>query len=107
MKPGTVVTVDFRGATGVKRRPAVVVSSSVYHDERPDVILAVVTSQVEKSNAKTDYLLSDWSSANLTKPSAVRIFLLTSPKTSVIKIGELSENDWGEVQKRLKISIEF
>lgn len=107
MNPGTVVTVDFRGIAGVKRRPAVVVSSSVYHDERPDVILAVITSQVGKSNAKTDYLLSDWSSANLAKPSAVRIFLLTSPKTSVIEIGELSESDWGEVKKRLMLSIEF
>ncbi|MGQ0543510.1 MAG: type II toxin-antitoxin system PemK/MazF family toxin [Blastocatellia bacterium] len=44
MKPGSVVTVDFRGVTGVKRRPAVVVSSSSYHSERPDLILAVVTS---------------------------------------------------------------
>lgn len=46
INPGAVVTVDFPGATGVKRRPAVVVSSDAYHQQRPDVILGVVTSVV-------------------------------------------------------------
>jgi mRNA-degrading endonuclease toxin of MazEF toxin-antitoxin module len=31
LKPGDVVVVDFPGVTGIKRRPAVVVSSDVYH----------------------------------------------------------------------------
>jgi hypothetical protein len=34
--PGDVVTVDFVGAIGTKRRPAVVVSSGLYHQHRPD-----------------------------------------------------------------------
>jgi mRNA interferase MazF len=32
LKPGDVVTVEFPGAQGIKRRPAVVVSSDVYHN---------------------------------------------------------------------------
>jgi mRNA interferase MazF len=36
--PGDVVTVDFLGATGPKRRPAVVVSSALYHQHRPDLV---------------------------------------------------------------------
>ena len=40
--PGDVVTVDFMGATGVKRRPAVVVSSERYHQHRPDLVLGRV-----------------------------------------------------------------
>jgi mRNA interferase MazF len=43
-EPGDIMTVDFPGATGVKRRPAVVVSSPLYHTHRPDVILGVITS---------------------------------------------------------------
>jgi mRNA-degrading endonuclease toxin of MazEF toxin-antitoxin module len=43
--PGDVVTVDFHGATGPKRRPAVVVSSALYHQHRPDLVLGVLTSQ--------------------------------------------------------------
>ena len=43
--PGVVVTVDFPGVTGIKRRPAVVLSSAVYHAARPDVIVGLVTSR--------------------------------------------------------------
>ena len=105
MKAGTVVTAEFQGVVSTKRRPAVVVSSETYHQARPDVILAVVTSQINKSNSSTDYILQDWQSAELNKPSAVRIFLFTLPQNKVTKIGELSEQDWFEVQKRLQISL--
>ena len=30
---------DFVGATGLKRRPAVVVSSALYHPHRPDLVV--------------------------------------------------------------------
>jgi mRNA interferase MazF len=105
MKAGTVVTGEFQGVVSTKRRPAVVVSSETYHQARPDVILAVVTSQINKSNSSTDYILQEWRSAGLNKPSAVRIFLFTLPQNKVTKIGELSEQDWFEVQKRLQISL--
>ncbi len=59
MKPGSVVVVDFPGATGIKRRPAIVVSTAVNHAERPDLILAAVTTQTAKATAKTDYILQD------------------------------------------------
>lgn len=93
MKPGSVVIVNFPGATGIKRRPAVIVSTGLYHAERPDVILAVITTQTAKSNAQTDYILQDWSVAGLKQPSAVRIFLGTRPAAEVSKIGELSKRD--------------
>jgi mRNA interferase MazF len=37
--PGDVVTVDFLGATDPKRRLAVVVSSALYHQHRPDLVV--------------------------------------------------------------------
>jgi mRNA interferase MazF len=57
--PGDVVTVDFSGATGVKRRPAVVVSSPLNHAHRPDVVLGVITSQIAGATTPLDYLLED------------------------------------------------
>lgn len=39
---GDVVTVDFPGVTGVKRRPAVVLSLTKYHANRPDVIVGLI-----------------------------------------------------------------
>lgn len=106
MKAGTVVTAEFQGVVNNKRRPAIIVSSDTYHQQRPDAILAVVTSQITKSNSSTDYILQDWQSANLNKPSAVRIFLFTLPQNKLTEIGKLSEKDWNEVRKRLLISLE-
>jgi len=106
MKAGTLITANFPGVVSSKRRPAVVVSSEIYHRERPDVILALITTNVAKATSATDYVLQDWSAANLNRPSAVRNFLFTLPKSEVAEIGKLLVHDWSEVQKRLRISIE-
>jgi mRNA interferase MazF len=106
MKAGTVVTAEFVGVHSTKRRPALIISTELYQQERPDVILAVITSRISKSKAKTDYILQDWQSANLNKESAVRIFLFTLPQNKVTKIGKLSEKDWQNVQEKLRLSVE-
>ncbi len=106
MKPGTVVIADFPGVQNTKRRPAVVVSSEQYAKERPDVILAVVTSQIHKANASTDHVIRDWSAAGLAKPSAIRMFLFTLPKNQTIEIGELSDFDCDEMVKRVRIALQ-
>ncbi|MCX6833020.1 MAG: type II toxin-antitoxin system PemK/MazF family toxin, partial [candidate division Zixibacteria bacterium] len=38
---GDVVVIDFPGVQGIKRRPAVVLSSAVYHTSRPDVVVGL------------------------------------------------------------------
>jgi mRNA interferase MazF len=106
IKPGMVVAVDFPGAMGIKRRPTVVVSTVVYHAARPDVIFAVVTSQITGVTGPTDYLLQDWSAVGLRRPSAFRSYLATLPATSIMTvIGQLSDRDWQEVQARLRIAL--
>ena len=85
------MVVDFPGVTGIKRRPAVVVSSDAYHSARPDVILGVVTSHVAGSIALTDQTLADWAAAGLRLPSLFRSFLVTVPRTAVYHVaGHLS-----------------
>ena len=42
---GDVVAVDFPGVNGIKRRPAVVLSSALYHANRPDIIVGLLTSK--------------------------------------------------------------
>jgi mRNA interferase MazF len=37
--PGLLVSVDFPGVTGTKRRPAVVLSSDTYQAIRPDRLM--------------------------------------------------------------------
>jgi mRNA interferase MazF len=100
-KPGDVVTVDFPGVTGVKRRPAIIISTDLYHSVRPDVILGLITSQTAKAVQPTDYVLQDWRQAKLRSPSAFRTFLATMPASTVTIIGRLSDRDWAGVQNCL------
>jgi mRNA interferase MazF len=103
---GEIVIVDFPGVTGTKRRPAVVLSSPAYHAARPDVILGVITTQVDSANTATDYTLHDWKAAGLRKPSAFRVFVVTVPRSAITaRVGRLSKADWQAVRERLQIAL--
>ena len=97
LQAGDIVTIDFPGVRGTKRRPAVVVSSAVYHQHRPDVIVGVVTSQIQQATAPTDHVLLDWLDAGLHRPSAFRTFLATLPASAATPIGRCSTRDWEEI----------
>ena len=104
--PGDVVVVDFPGVTGVKRRPAVVLSSDVYHATRPDIIVGLITSQTAAALGPTDYALQDWAAAGLRVASAFRSFLVTLPPSAhPVLVGHLSERDWQEVRARVKAAL--
>ena len=105
IEPGKIVLADFAGATGVKRRPALVISTVRYHQTRPDVIIGVLTTQIASAKAPSDYILQDWSQAGLHKPTAFRTFLNTAPITAVKQIRQVTERDWAEVQACLRLAI--
>lgn len=96
---GDVVILNFPGVLGTKRRPAVVLSSQMYHSARPDVIVGLITSQTGKANSPTDHILSDWNAAGLHAASAFRAFITTMPRTAIsTTIGRLSVKDLQAVQ---------
>ena len=104
--PGDVVAVNFPGVTGIKRRPAVVVSSPIYHAARPDIIVGLITSQTAAAIGLTDYLLQDWAQAGLRVPSAFRSFFATlPPSTNQVLVGHLSVRDWQGVRERVKAAL--
>lgn len=106
LKAGDVIVADFPGITGIKRRPAVVVSTAAYHTHRPDVILSAITTNLPAANTPLDYALQDWVAAGLHRASAVRAFLVTLPQSEVLAtIGQLSNADWVTVQDRLRRAI--
>jgi len=105
LKAGDVVLVDFPGVTEVKNRPAIVVSTDVYHAHRPDIIIGLLTTRIASATAPTDYVLQDWVEAGLHRLSAARCFLATVPVTGAVLIGHLSGRDWQEVQARLKLAL--
>jgi len=106
LEPGDVVLLDFPGANETKRRPAVILSSRLYHRVRPDVILGLITTQLNSATSFSDYHLRDWSHARLSRPSAFRSFLITLPR-SVIKrrLGKLSSRDWAVVREKIQLAL--
>lgn len=105
IRPGDVVTADFPGVTGVKRRPAVAVSTDLYQQTRPDVILGLLTTRIGSATRPSDYILKDSGVAGLHRPSAFRSFLFTLPTDTVTFIGHLSDRDWAGVQSALKSAV--
>ena len=71
---GDVVLIPFpyTDLSAFKTRPAVVVSSRIYHAARSELLLAYVSSQISQANPTIDYALADWADAGLLKPSFVR-----------------------------------
>lgn len=103
---GDVVVLDFPGVTGVKRRPAVVLSSDVYHGARPDIVVGLITSQTSAALGHTDYALRDWAAAGLRVPSAFRSFFATlPPSANPVVVGTLSGRDWKAVRQRVKAAL--
>lgn len=107
IEPDDVVTAYLPGVSETKRRPAVVISTLAYHAVRPDVLLALITSQVQDASTDFDAVIYDWREAGLKLPSAMRSFLFSKRATDVQRIGRLSDADWAEVQARLEKALEL
>lgn len=105
LNAGDIVTVDFPGITGIKRRPALILSSDTYHTTRPDIIVGLITSRTSGLGI-TDYVLQDWETAGLRVSSVFRCFIVTLPRSiNPVVIGHLSERDWEGVCVCLKASL--
>ena len=77
-KRGDIVLVGFLFAdeSGLKHRPALVLSSRVYHQNRQEIIVAAITSNVDRLRFG-DHALAGWKEAGLLFPSLVTGILRT------------------------------
>jgi len=102
-EPGDVVLVRFIFAdeSGAKLRPAVVISSREYQRGRQEVIIAAVTSNVERLLIG-DYLVDGWREAGLLAPS-VSTGVVRTVKQGMIerRLGRLPGSDLSAVRERL------
>lgn len=105
LQPGDVVICSFAGAQGIKRRPAIIVSTDLFHTTGADAIVAELTTQVGKATQATSYLLQDWAAAGLHQPSVFRCYLSMILRADTHVIGRLSDQDWQEVQGRLRLAL--
>jgi len=81
---GDVVLVGFMFAdeSGWKHRPAVVLSSAAYHSSRQELIVAAVSSNIQRL-LFGDHLLVSWKEAGLLFPSVVMGILRTIKVTMI------------------------
>ena len=89
-----LVSFPFTNLQTTKKRPAVIISNATYQQQRPDVILLAITSQVRQPLAMGEALVQDWQTAGLIKPSVFKPLIATVEQRRVVKImGQLSAAD--------------
>lgn len=101
-----LVPFPFTDQTTSKKRPAVVVSSKAYNNDRPDIILMAVTSQMRHLGKTGEAEVANWKEAGLIKPSLMKPILTTIEKNLVLKkLGQLSQKDRHALQEILQTII--
>src|SRR4029450_1648802 len=102
---GDVVQVQFpfSDASGAKLRPAVVLSTTAFHDDWNELLLVAVTSRPPKKRRPSDCAVQDWSQAGLAQPSWVRCHFTTAHHLVIQRsLGHLSDRDLAAVEQCLR-----
>lgn len=101
---GDVVLINFifTDGAGVKRRPALVLSTDAYHRGRREAIVAAITSNIERLLTE-DHLIADWKAAGLLYPSTVTGIIRTVKQAMIYRrLGKLAESDMRAVERNLR-----
>ncbi len=104
---GTVVLVKFVFADekGAKKRPVLVLSSRRYHAGRREVVVAAITSRVDRLLVG-DHEIVAWRHAGLPLPSVVTGILRTVKRDMMeAALGVLEASDLSAVERNLRESL--
>lgn len=89
-----LVPVGFTDQSGVKRRPAVIVSSDRYNAESPDLVIASIASNLAAIAHPGDHAIERWQEAGLLRPSMVQPKLATiEARIASRRLGHLVDAD--------------
>jgi mRNA interferase MazF len=102
---GDIVIAAFPGAQVTKTRPAVVLSTGVYHEHGADVIVGLITTKSADPLRPTDCEIKKWKAAGLHAPSCFRLYVATLLQRDVRVVGRLAVDDWQEIRRCLQIGI--
>lgn len=98
-----LVRFPFTDQQGSKQRPAVVISSDGYNQNRPDLVLMAITSRIREPRAYGEARVEDWELAGLLKASAIKPVLFTVEKTIIAKtLGQLSMMDQEKLREAIR-----
>ncbi len=98
---------EYSDGTGSKRRPAYVISTDHYNENRRRVVLGMITSRIDV-HFTGDWILKDWEAAGLNYPSRATSVLRTVSLSFVErKLGRLSQDDLRSLERELKQVLGF
>ncbi len=109
ISPGDVILLSypFGEGAGVRKRPALVISSSVFNRETGELVVAQITSRVSAPARAGDYAIAEWREAKLPRPALVRARLATLARSLVLRrLGSLSEADYQGALAALKAQLD-
>jgi len=104
---GDVVLVNFvfSDETGVRRRPALVVSSNEYHQGRQEAIIAAITSRTDRVLIG-DHLISNWQGVGLLFPSVATGIIRTIKQDMISrKLGAMPKGDMQAIDSNLQMAL--
>lgn len=104
---GDVVLVNFLFAdeSGVKRRPAVIMSTDTYHQSRQEVIIAAITSNVGRLLVG-DHPIAGWQEAGLLFPSVASGIIRTIKQAMIYrKLGVMPSADMQGIEDTLRLAL--
>lgn len=96
------VNVRFSDDSGIKRRPAVVVSVNSLHMTRQDALIVPLTTNLAAQRFG-DRLVADWSEAGLPRPSMAKGVIETVERSTFgAFVGRLTARDLAAVEGALR-----
>jgi len=93
----------FTDQSTTKKRPAVVISSNIYNQHKPDIIIIAVTSKTNTPLTEGELSIIKFREAGLLKPSIIKHLITTIDKNLVIKkLGDLQIEDCGNLKNLIQ-----
>ena len=101
-----LVSFPFTDQVGSKQRPAVIISSKAYSQDKSDIILMAITSQIRAKATFGDVIIENWNIAGLLKTSIIKPVIFTVEKNLIRKVlGRLYEDDSQQLRQALELII--
>lgn len=99
-----LVPFPFTDQSTTKKRPTIVVSSLTYQQQRIDLIVIAITSQISSPLRFGEAPIVEWQTAGLLKPSIIKPVLATIEQQLVIRnLGKLNAVDQQALRTLLQI----
>jgi len=96
-----LIPFPFTDLTTTKRRPGLIISPEEYNKGQ-DILIAYITSKLDREKRIGDYLIEKWKESHLPKPSMIRMKFATIDQSIIIKkLGRLTKSDSSGFHKKI------